>query len=109
MASRQSTTKSKTNAAVCDSVLKLVGDHWTLAIIGSLGRREMRFCEVERLVSGINPVTLTNRLKKLQALGFLERREESVSKISVTYRLSKRGWGLIPIARGIRKFADTYH
>ncbi len=89
------------------STLKLLGDFWTLAIIDALASQELRFCEIERALPDINPVTLTNRLKKLEQTGLIERREETVDKLSVTYRLTKQGRGIMPILAAIQEFTDN--
>ena len=93
----------------CDKVLKAIGDYWTLSIIGSLGQGERRFCEIERAVVGINPVTLTARLKKMEKMGLIERRQESVAKIPVIYGLTPEGVELVPITASIRAFAEGFH
>jgi len=90
----------------CDRVLKAIGDYWTLSIIGALGDGERRFCEIERALPAINPVTLTSRLKKMEALGLIGRRTESEKKIPVIYALTAEGRELVPITKSIRKFAE---
>lgn len=90
----------------CDKVLRAIGDYWTLALIGALGQGERRFCELERAVPGINPVTLTSRLKRMEGLGLIERRTESDRKLPVTYSLTTEGQELLPITMSIRDFAE---
>lgn len=89
----------------CARLLKVIGDYRTLSIVMELRRGETRFCELQRAVGNLNPVTLTNRLKKLETAGFIDRRTESVDKLSVTYKLSKSGIGLLPILDEIQAFA----
>ncbi len=88
--------------------LKIFGDTWTLFIISSLADGEKRFCELQRLVDNVNPVTLTSRLKKLEKLKFIERKEETIDKISVTYSLTKKGAGVVPVLRSIESYAQKY-
>lgn len=90
----------------CEKLLKLIGDYWTLRIIETIGKKERRFCEMERLLPTINPVTLTARLKNMERLNLVERRREN--KIAVVYKLSSQGLKLIPIAIRIRKFAEEF-
>jgi len=92
----------------CDKVLKAIGDYWTLSIIGSLGQGERRFCEIERAVAGINPVTLTARLKKMEQIGLIERKTESEKKIPVIYALTSEGLELLPITESIQRFAEGF-
>lgn len=88
--------------------MKIIGDYWILSIIRVLGEGELRFCEIERGIEGINPVTLTNRLKKLEETGFLQRFEEAMGKQSVTYKLTKKGQGMLPIIASIETFSATF-
>ncbi|MFA6158180.1 MAG: helix-turn-helix domain-containing protein [Candidatus Paceibacterota bacterium] len=90
----------------CDKVLKSIGDYWALSIIEALGQGERRFCELERAVVGVNPVTLTSRLKKMERIGLIKRRKESAKKMPVAYSLTADGYELLPIAEDIRKFAE---
>jgi DNA-binding HxlR family transcriptional regulator len=84
--------------------LKLLGDYVTLRIIDSLRSYELRFTELERSIGDVNPVTLTNRLKRLDTAGLLERREATFDRQSVTYRLTTLGKGLIPVLQEIQAF-----
>lgn len=92
----------------CNKILKILGDYWTLLIIKSLGESEMRFCELQRAAGDVNPVTLTSRLKKLEECSFLERKEESLDKQSVTYHLTEKGRGVLPIIASIDTFSENF-
>ena len=58
----------------CLKALKMFGDYWTLAIIYCLRDGGMRFVELQKEM-GINPVTLTSRLKTLTRNKLLNRRK----------------------------------
>lgn len=88
--------------------LKMLGDFWTLEIIQALADGEKRFSELERLLPGINPTTLTGRLKKLTTQQVIERQKETVDKISVVYALTKKGRGVLPVLEQMKIFAETY-
>jgi DNA-binding HxlR family transcriptional regulator len=88
--------------------LKMLGDFWTLQIIQSLADGQKRFTELERALPGINPTTLTARLKKLMGQKIILRSEETVDKISVAYSLTAKGKGILPVLAEIRVFADRY-
>lgn len=88
--------------------LRLLGDYWSLSIIQGLEGGEKRFCEIERILPGINPTTLTNRLKKLESEKIVARREETIDKLSVTYLLTKKGLAVLPIIHAIGTFASSY-
>ncbi len=99
--------KSSKTACLHDG-LKIFGDAWTLFIINSLQSGEKRFCELQRFLGNINPVTLSSRLKKLEKLKFIERKEETIDKLSVTYNLTAKGAGMIPIIKHIEEYAGKY-
>jgi DNA-binding HxlR family transcriptional regulator len=84
--------------------LKLLGDYVTLRIIDFLRANELRFTELKRSIGDVNPVTLTNRLKRLEAAGMIEREEATIDRQSVAYRLTSLGKGLLPVLREIQNF-----
>ncbi len=89
--------------------LKLLGDYTTLRIIDFLRGGKLRFTELQRALGDANSVTLTKRLKRLQAAGILDRREATFDRQSVTYSLSRIGSGLLPVLREIQKFTRRLH
>lgn len=90
---------------LCTDTLKLLGDFWTLRIIEVLRTHELRYCEVERALGTANPVTLTNRLQKLESAGIINRREEVKDKISVSYSLTPLGHEALPILTALGNFS----
>jgi DNA-binding HxlR family transcriptional regulator len=94
--------------AACNTVLKAIGDYWTISIIQAIGKQKRRFCELERLLPDSNPVTLTSRLKKMEAMNLLTRTKVPSDKISVVYTLTTQGKTLLPIVSRIEKFAEGY-
>ncbi|HWH16273.1 MAG TPA: helix-turn-helix domain-containing protein [Candidatus Paceibacterota bacterium] len=81
---------------VCSSVFKLFGDKWTLRILSSLRNGELRFNEIQHTLS-INSATLSARLKRLEEIKAIARIEETIDRLSVTYRLTKFGTELLPV------------
>lgn len=88
---------------------KLLGDAWTLIIIEVLAEKTLRFSEIERLSCGICPVTLTDRLKKLEQENIVKRQAEGADKIAVTYKLTTKGKDILPILAQIREFSKKHH
>jgi len=78
--------------------LDLFGDKWTLLIIRDIVFKGYRFYN-EFLASdeGIATNVLADRLKKLQAVGFLACQKYEQHKRKKVYRLTELGIGLIPI------------
>jgi DNA-binding HxlR family transcriptional regulator len=84
--------------------LKLLGDYVTLRIIDFLRANELRFTELQRSIGDVNSVTLSNRLKRLEGAGVIERKEATIDRQSVAYRLTGLGKGLLPVLREIQNF-----
>ncbi len=84
--------------------LKLLGDYVTLRIVDFLRSRELRFTELQRSIGDVNSVTLSNRLKRLESAGVIEREEATIDRQSVAYRLTVLGTGLLPVLREIQNF-----
>lgn len=91
-----------------DSVMKIIGDFWTLRIVESLRSQELRFCEMERAIPDISPATLTSRLKKLEESQLIIRRVETLDRQSVCYGLSEKGRGIVPVLDAIKTFTEEY-
>jgi DNA-binding HxlR family transcriptional regulator len=92
------------NNTACVASLKLLGDFWTLRIIDALKEGGLRYCELQRRVDGINPVTLAARLKKLEAAKLIQRDECTLDKISVSYQLTDRGRDALPVIAAVDRF-----
>jgi DNA-binding HxlR family transcriptional regulator len=88
----------------CLKALKVFGDYWTLAILYCLRDRGMRFSEIQKEM-GINPVTLTSRLKALTRIKLLSRHKFTDDKQSVTYELTNLGRDAVPIVQLIILFS----
>ncbi len=88
-----------------DQAIKLLGDSFVLEIIRHLERGPLRFCELQRAMDNLNPVTLTNRLKRLEKAELVGRRTETIDKISVSYLLTDRGRTVLPVIRALEKFS----
>lgn len=79
-----------------------------LIIVNELMQGTCRFNALQRRACGISPVTLTDRLKKLERLGIIERAAKLQDRLSVSYCLTTKGEAMRPIMQGIRKFGEQY-
>jgi DNA-binding HxlR family transcriptional regulator len=91
-----------------DSAIQVLGDSWILSILCNLSSSSLRFNELQRAVN-INPVTLTDRLKRLEHDGIIKREEETRDKLSVVYELTEKGRAILPIIREIKGFAERFY
>ncbi len=90
----------------CTATMRLLGDYWTLRIIDTLKAGEMRFCELQRLLDNLNPVTLSTRLKKLEDASLVARHKEAVDKISVSYSLTSLGIQSLTVVDALYHFSS---
>lgn len=97
-----------TTPQLVDDAIRIVGDFWTLRIIGAIAGGEMRFCELERAIPSINPATLTKRLKRMEENGLILRHTAAVDKQSVTYTLTEMGLDTLPILDSIKHFTEQH-
>jgi DNA-binding HxlR family transcriptional regulator len=87
--------------------LRLVGDFWNIIIVHQLRDGTQRFSDIQRGVDGLNPVTLTSRLRLLMEQGMVERLKEPGKK-AVAYALSPKGQDLLPILDEMWKFGSKH-
>lgn len=100
--------ESKLPKSPIDQAMSMIGDEHILCIIHNLRMKPMRFNELQRAIHGLNPATLTCRLKQLEEDGLVSRQKLSPEKISVTYDLTEKGQAIVPVIDEIAKFADRY-
>jgi DNA-binding HxlR family transcriptional regulator len=89
----------------CLKAFEVFGDEWTLRIIDSLRNGELRFKEIQNSLE-INSATLSTKLKSMEERSLIERNEETIDKLSVTYSLTKLGKEIIPILDTMFKFGS---
>lgn len=89
---------------LCIQTVKMLGDFWTLRIIDALSDEELRYCELQRNAGNVNPVTLANRLKKLEVSKIVERTQASRSEVK--YSLTPLGREALTVLEAINVFTD---
>src|SRR3989449_4216549 len=71
--------------------IRLIGDAWILLIIINLLRGPKRFNELRELMGHISSKTLTQRLRVLEEMGFVQRRAFLEIPPRVEYHLTEKG------------------
>lgn len=75
-----------------EQAARIVGQKWTLQIVNVLMDFEQcRFCELQDALGGVNPGTLSARLKMLEEEGLIQRSQVSTAPPHVIYRLTPMG------------------
>ncbi|MDH6493137.1 helix-turn-helix domain-containing protein [Streptomyces sp. SAI-127] len=85
----------------------VIGDRWTLVIMRELtmGNRRFDSLQVQTLAS---PQMLTNRLKRLEADGMLERRAYSTKPRRYEYHLTAKGEAFASVLLALRAWGETW-
>ena len=81
--------------------LDIVGDRWTLLIVRDLFLGRRRFSELLASLPGIPPRLLSDRLKRLEQRGLIERVVYSQYPLRAEYRLTDEGLTLAPVLGAI--------
>ncbi|MFM7469522.1 MAG: winged helix-turn-helix transcriptional regulator [Vampirovibrionales bacterium] len=104
---------------LCDELLKtespleralhVMGDRHSLLIIQSLRQFEpRRFLELQEQLPGISTRTLTKRLKMLEGVGILDRKQYMEMPPRVEYRLTDIGHALAKVIDPMMAWANTH-
>jgi DNA-binding HxlR family transcriptional regulator len=90
-------------------VLNLVGDKWTVLIIGLLQyHHTLRFSEMKHIIQGISQKMLTQTLRSLERNGIVERTIYPQVPPRVEYKLTPLGVTLSEPIRAIKEWAETH-
>ena len=87
--------------------LDVVGDRWSLLVVRELTLGVHRFNEIAAFTGAPRDV-LTARLRKLEDLGVVERREYSAHPPRYDYLLTPSGRGLAPVLSLLRQWGDDH-
>ncbi len=88
--------------------LCLIGDKWTLLIVYSLMSGARRFGELLEALRNISPKTLSQRLKMLEDVKFVDRHAYMEIPPRVEYSLTEKGEALVDILKAIQEFGEKY-
>lgn len=87
---------------------KILGDKWTPQLLRFfINEDSVRFCQIQDLVDGINPRTLSARLDSLEQEGIIEK-VVPLEKSRCEYRLTQKGKELTPILRDMQSWSERY-
>ena len=94
----------ETDHALCpvEVAARIIGQKWTLQIVNAMiDGKSMRFCEIQEHLGGMNPTTLSNRLKLLEESGLVRRTQVSNIPPHVDYSLTEMGIQLSDVIASI--------
>ncbi len=86
----------------------ILGDKWTPLILRFfVNESTVRFCQIQDLVDGINPRTLSARLDSLEKSGIITK-HATTSENRCEYALTKKGTALVPILHDMERWSAQY-
>jgi DNA-binding HxlR family transcriptional regulator len=88
--------------------IRLLGDTWTLMLVYNLLNGPRRFGELLDALGNVSPKTVSQRLKMLEEIKFVERQAFAEIPPRVEYRLTEKGLALVDIIEAIRQFGEKY-
>ena len=92
-----------------EEAARIVGQKWTLQIVNVLmDFGECRFCVLQSALGGVNPSTLSARLKKLEEEGIVAREQLSSMPPHVVYRLTDMGSHLSGVINELTSWSRTW-
>ena len=86
-------------------ILALIGDKWTVIVVGALGDGKLRFNELRHRITGISQKMLAAKLKTLERDGLVLRTLYPVIPPRVEYELTDLGRELLAPLGGLAEFA----
>ncbi|GAA2441285.1 helix-turn-helix domain-containing protein [Actinomadura vinacea] len=86
-------------------ILSLIGDKWTILVIGQLRDRTLRFGELHRAVTGISQRMLTRTLRQLERDGLVTRTVHASVPPRVDYTLTELGMTLLDSLTALSRWA----
>jgi len=104
--------KSYNHPCLIAQTLDILGDRWTLLVLRDLMAGLHRYTDVLESCSGMSPNVLSDRLKRLEAAGLVERTYHRELPPRVDYTLTEQGWAVRPILLSLiewgRQFLEPY-
>jgi DNA-binding HxlR family transcriptional regulator len=82
-------------------IFHVIGDKWTLGIIGTIWANSRRFNEIRRALPGISQRMLTRALRELERDGLVTRTVTPTVPVRVDYALTELGRSMGESARSL--------
>lgn len=101
-------TALTTQVGCVKAATEILGDKWTPQLLRYFINNEVvRFCQLQDMVGGINPRTLSARLVELEQHGIINKLQHDASS-RCEYVLSNKGKDLLPILKNMEAWSAKY-
>ncbi len=98
----------KTVHSPIENTLKVIGSKWTVLVIRELVSGVKRFGELEKLLDGISPRTLSLRLASLEKYKIIDRKVFPEVPPRVEYKLTALGKSLEPVLKTMHTWGAAF-
>jgi DNA-binding HxlR family transcriptional regulator len=88
--------------------MDLAGDKWTLVLVRDMLNGKARFNEFLDSPEGIPTNILTNRLRRMEEYGLIEKKTYSKRPLRHEYTLTNKGRALLPVLQSMCRWANRY-
>lgn len=100
--------KSYNQPCLIAQTLGVLGDRWTLLILRDLMAGLHRYSDILENCAGMSPNVLSDRLKRLEADGLIDRQYFRELPPRVEYTLTEKGWAVRPILLSMIEWGRTH-
>jgi DNA-binding HxlR family transcriptional regulator len=91
-----------------DNTFKLIGKKFTVLIVRNMMSNQIRFNQFIETIEGINPKTLSTRLKEMEKDGLIHRKIYHETPIRIEYYLTEKGKHLKSILDQMALFSAQF-
>jgi len=96
-------------ACPIDNTFKIIGKKFTVHILRNITKLgQTRFNKFLESIEGINPKTLSARLREMERNGIIERRIYPGTPVKIEYSVTKKGMALDPVLEAMATFSMKY-
>lgn len=98
----------ETKPGCIQAALCILGDKWSPLLIGQLVSGPKTFGELELMLVGISPRTLSARISKLQEDEIITKKQYKAHPPRFRYELTEKGRGLQDILQKMAQWGEQY-
>ncbi|MBL8964367.1 MAG: helix-turn-helix transcriptional regulator [Phycisphaeraceae bacterium] len=91
-----------------ETTLRVIGGRWKVLALHYMLEETRRFSELQRLLGGISPRTLTKQLRELERDGVIRRKVYAEIPPRVEYSLSPLGKSLEPVLLSMGDWGEAF-
>jgi DNA-binding HxlR family transcriptional regulator len=100
-------TLAKSEACQASSMMRRVGERWTVLVVALLAERTYRFNELHRAMEGLSQRMLTRTLRSLERDGVVNRTVHPTIPVTVEYALTDLGHEFYELVSALGVWASS--